>query len=146
MYTSSQISVLLDRFKKLTLAKTEWTHHAHIMVAAGFICEYGLQKAVPMIRESIKTYNVTTGGVNTDTAGYHETITMFWIAKVHEFICANEHITDLTELINTMLEGKFSNASYPYEYYSKDFLMSVEARKNFLLPDLKTLEWPEEIR
>ncbi|HLP10634.1 MAG TPA: hypothetical protein VK177_01820 [Flavobacteriales bacterium] len=145
MYNTSQIEILLSRFKDLTLAKTEWTHHAHVIVAAGFIREFGIEKAVPLIREGIIKYNVASGGENTDTAGYHETITMFWIAKVHEFICTNEHITDLTELIGAMLDGEFNNSNYPLNYYSKDFLMSTDARKNFRTPDLKAMRFPAEI-
>jgi hypothetical protein len=137
--------MLLSGFKDLSLPKAEWTHHAHVIVAAAFIRTYGIDEAVSRLRAGIKKYNVASGGENTDTAGYHETITMFWIAKVWEFLETHSHLVEIDELVGAMLDGEFNNSHYPMVYYTKEFLMRTDARKNFRAPDLKMMLFPDAV-
>src|SRR5215470_5227364 len=62
-----------------TLPKSEWTHSAHVAVGACYSVRWG-HDALARIREGILRYNTAVGTANTETSGYHETLTRFWAA------------------------------------------------------------------
>src|SRR5207302_5895415 len=73
---------LLDR----TLPKPEWTHAAHFAAALWLLRrrpDLTLEAAMPPM---IRAYNEATGVPNTDTDGYHETITLASIAAARTFL------------------------------------------------------------
>lgn len=154
MYTKHDIEHILSGFKDLTLPKAEWTHRAHIVVAAGFLTEFGLQASVPLLREGIKTYNLASGGVNNDVDGYHETVTMFWIIQINAYMQKNKVArlnepfgqgTNVHEWINEMLSNDFTEKNSPFQYYSEVLFCSTKARHNWVEPNLKALEVPVEM-
>ena len=145
MYTKQDIEHILSGFKDLTLPKAEWTHRAHIIVAAEFLSEFGLQESVALLREGIKTYNLATGGVNNDVDGYHETVTMFWIIQINAYMQNNKVGKHVHEWINEMLSNDFTERNSPFQYYSEVLFCSTKARHNWVAPDLKALEVPMEM-
>jgi hypothetical protein len=72
----------IQRFEAALLTKEEWTHTAHLQVAYHFIWSYPPEEAGQRLREGIKQLNLALGGRNTDTEGFHETLTEFWIREV----------------------------------------------------------------
>ena len=73
---------LIDR----TLPKTVWTHAAHFAATLWLLrCrpEIDLPRAMPGY---IRSYNEATGGANTDSSGYHETITQASIRAARAFL------------------------------------------------------------
>ena len=62
---------LLDR----SLPKVEWTHAAHFAAALWLLRQPEMYADRDMPR-MIRAYNEATGVPNTDTSGYHETITL----------------------------------------------------------------------
>jgi hypothetical protein len=56
----------------LSLPKPRWTHAAHFATALWFRQDLDASRAMPRL---IRAYNEATGVANTDTEGYHETIT-----------------------------------------------------------------------
>ena len=71
-----------ERMLACTLPKAEWTHAAHF-AAALWLMRYrpdlAPASAMPGL---IRAFNEAVGGVNSDTAGYHETITQCFLAGV----------------------------------------------------------------
>lgn len=95
-----------------------------------------LPEAVRKIREGIKKYNVSVGGQNTDTSGYHETITLFYTTAIARYLVTNG-ITSLTDRqILVFLQQPFVTKDFALQFYSKERLMSKEARYRWILPDL----------
>ena len=69
-----------------TLPKSEWTHAAHFASALWLIAccpEIDVAQAMPGM---IRSYNEATGGANTDTSGYHETITQASLRAARAFL------------------------------------------------------------
>src|SRR5512146_44410 len=62
---------LIDR----TLPKSDWTHAAHFAAALWLLRHRG-DAAFSDMPPLIRAYNEATGVANTDTSGYHETITI----------------------------------------------------------------------
>ncbi len=58
-----------------TLPKKEWTHAAHFAAAFWVLRRPDMDAARDM-PGLIRAYNEATGVANTDTTGYHETITL----------------------------------------------------------------------
>ncbi|WP_394993495.1 hypothetical protein [Emticicia sp.] len=43
------------------------------------VANFDYDEALAQMQVGIRTYNEASGGTNTDSSGYHETITVFWI-------------------------------------------------------------------
>ena len=73
-------------FCSRTLPKAQWTHEAHLRVGLWHLLNHSAEEALRLMRQRIKTYNLATGGQNTDDAGYHETITRFFLRRIEHFL------------------------------------------------------------
>lgn len=125
---------LLDR----TLPKTAWTHAAHFAATLWLLTcspELEISREMPWI---IRGYNEATGGANTDSSGYHETITQASIRAARAFL-SGAPAQPLFMTCNGLLRSRFGHPDWLLEYWSRPRLFSVEARRAWLEPDLKTL-------
>ncbi|MGD1703814.1 hypothetical protein [Dapis sp. BLCC M229] len=50
---------------------------------------YSESEAINYIRDRIKKYNAAMGIQMTKNSGYHETITMFWVKRVRQYVAIN---------------------------------------------------------
>jgi hypothetical protein len=104
-----------------------------------YLLHHSGNEAAALIRNRIKRYNEANGVAMTRDGGYHETITLFWIYTVSKFLLFADPSRGVAELAGEML-GRFDNSRLPLEYYSRDWLMSWEARTSWVEPDLKPLD------
>ncbi|MFN8282864.1 MAG: hypothetical protein U0U67_06585 [Chitinophagales bacterium] len=139
-FSFSDITNLITQFENETLPKEQWTHEAHLAVGCFYVHSFGKEEALNKIRINIKKYNIAVGGENTDSSGYHETITVFWIWNIDQFIKNQEEEKPVDEIIAQFIASSFSDKNYPFEYYTKDLLLSSNARLNFIEADLKAFE------
>jgi hypothetical protein len=137
-YTENEIISLIDRFEKQQLPKAEWTHEAHLVVAIWYLKKYDWGESIGIVRENIIQHNEFVGTPNTDTEGYLETITRFWLWTAQQFLKSVEERT-IEELCNAFILSPYAVNKYPLEYYSRELLFSVHARKNWIEPDLNQL-------
>jgi hypothetical protein len=90
---------LLDR----TLPKPMWTHAAHLAAAVWIITSRPDLDAGAALPAAIRAYNESTGVANTDSGGYHETITQASLHAVRAF--AERHSgARLHEVCNALRE------------------------------------------
>lgn len=125
---------LLDR----TLPKSEWTHEAHLAACAWLVLErpdIALERELPDI---IKAYNLSVGGVNDETQGYHETLTQLYIRGVRAFL-AGRADGALVGAVNDLLASSTGRRDWPLQFYSSDRLFSVAARLAWVEPDLAAI-------
>jgi phosphoribosylanthranilate isomerase len=133
--TARLVAALLDR----TLPKAEWTHHAHLRAGLWMVRTYGAEAAVARLRVAIRNYNVAVGGENTDSAGYHETLTRAYVHWIAHFLASDDSgATDL-DVAGDALIARYGDRELPYHYWSRERLMSVEARRAWIPPDLAPL-------
>ena len=122
-----------------TLLKAEWTHEAHLAATTYLLLrrpDVDLDKELP---DLIRRYNESVGGVNSDTEGYHETITRVFLAGVRLFLEEADAKQPLHELVNELLLSPMGRRDWPLRFYSPARLFSVEARRHFVEPDLRAL-------
>jgi len=125
---------LLDR----TLPRTEWTHEAHLAATLCLCLEYPEFLPERDMPRTIARYNEAVGGVNSDTDGYHETITQAYIRGVRLHLA--EHSGGLlAEKVNSLLVDERGRRDWPLRFWSRDLLFSVAARRSFVEPDLEPL-------
>ena len=130
-----QAKRLVRAFESGTLPKEQWTHTAHFIMALWYCITMPLPEAVDKIRKGIIRHNLSVGGENSDTHGYHETITLFYTSIIAHYV-VTAGITALTdEQIGVFLQQPFLAKDYPLKYYSKELLMSRQARHHWVDPD-----------
>ena len=136
--SSLDVERLVREFEACRLARVEWTHRAHLTVALWYLVRYTKRDATRMIRSGIKRYNRACGIKTTRTSGYHETITLFYIRVISRFLESANLDCTLAVLANDLIE-KCGDKNLPLTYYSRERLMSWEARTRWVEPDLKAL-------
>ena len=122
-----------------TLPRPEWTHEAHLAATTYLILkhpEIDLDMELPGL---IRRYNESVGGVNDDTQGYHDTITRAFLRGVRLFLEEADISRPIHELANELLMSPMGRRDWPLRFWSKDRLMSVEARRGYVPPDLAAL-------
>ena len=137
-HSDAEIEHIGEGLLARTLPREEWTHEAHLASTT-----YLLQRAdVDVDRELadiIRRYNESVGGVNDDTQGYHETITRTFLHGVRLFLGEADAKEPLHELVNELLLSPMGRRDWPLRFYSPELLFSVEARRHFVVPDLREL-------
>lgn len=129
---------LVTKFNSCTLPKEKWTHEAHLVVAIWYCKTYDLPKALNLLRYHIKTYNISVGTPNSDTQGYHETLTRFWLLIAANFVNLNEE-KSFEKTAEAFINSSWASRSLALDFYNKDGLFSTKARKEWLEPDLEKL-------
>ena len=136
--TTEEIDRLVTQFESCILPCEEWNHRAHLTVAVWYLVHYPKTQATSLVRESIQKYNQACGIIQTKDSGYHETITLFYMWLVSKYLLSNNH-KSIINCLNGLLRA-YGDKRLPLEYYSKQRLMSAEARAGWVEPDLMPLD------
>jgi hypothetical protein len=137
--SDEELEELVSGFEDGSLPKPRWTHRAHLAVGLVYCDRMPAPVALALLRERIRRYNVASGGENTSTAGYHETITRFYVYVVRRFIAEDREEGTLAERANRLFQ-RYGARDLPRRYYSEARLFSVEARASWVDPDLRPLD------
>jgi hypothetical protein len=115
------------------------------MDACGPFCRHSLaaqaRPELEILREMpdiIRAYNEATGGANTDSSGYHETITQASIRAARAFL-VDAPPQPLFVTCNALMHSRLGNPDWLMAYWTRSRLFSVEARRAWLEPDLQPL-------
>lgn len=125
-----------ERMLACTLPRAEWTHEAHLSTCAWLILERPDIQPERDLPRLIRRYNESVGGVNSDTEGYHETITQVSIRAVRAALMRSE-TQALVDRVNALLEAPEGRRDWPLRFYSRERLFSKEARLDWVDPDLE---------
>lgn len=128
---------LIDR----SLPRERWTHEAHLAACLTILRERPGIIAERDLPGIIASYNEAVGGQNTDDAGYHETITQLYIRAVRAYLAAVDRGQPLVVLVNRLLASAMGLRRFPLAYYSRTRLFSVEARRGWVDPDRRALDF-----
>ena len=132
----SAIRKLGEAMLACTLPKQEWTHEAHLAACCWLLVERPdilPERDLPNI---IRRFNESVGGVNSDSEGYHETITQVYIRAVRGFLARTDESLPLVEKVNALLIEEEGRRDWPLRFYSREGLFSKEARLGWVESDL----------
>jgi len=137
LFTSdAEVERLGEGLLACALERADWTHEAHLAATTYLLLkrpDIDLDAELPTI---IRRFNESVGGVNSDTEGYHETITRAFLHGVRLFLSEADTSEPLHDLVNELLLSPMGRRDWPMRFYSRDRLFSVEARRAFVAPDL----------
>jgi adenylate kinase family enzyme len=128
------------RFEACTIPAKAWTHAAHLTVGLWHVERYGHEDALARLRAGIRRLNESHGGVNNETRGYHETITAAYVTLLAQFLDRREDAESLGDLVTRLLEGPLAARDMLFRFYSRDRLMSTQARATWIEPDLRAID------
>ena len=121
-----------------TLPRADWTHEAHL-AATTYLLIRRPDVDLDTLPDIIRSCNESVGGVNSDTEGYHETITRVFLHGVRLFLSEVNLKEPLHEVVNGLLLSPMGKREWPLCFYSRELLFSIEARKAFAPTDLAEL-------
>ena len=124
---------MIDR----SLPKPQWTHAAHF-AAAFWLLRRPDTDAVRDMPGFIRAYNEATGTPNTDTGGYHETITLASLRAAKSWLTARPR-ENLHSALEGLLASPFGRSDWLLTYWTRPVLFSVAARRTWIEPDVKPL-------
>lgn len=121
-----------------SLPRSAWTHEAHLAACAWLMIERPDIHPESDLPQIIRAYNCAVGTANTDSAGYHETLTQLYIVSVRDFLnrCAQQ---GLLAQVNALLASDIAARDWPLRFYSRELLFSVAARRGWIEPDLRRI-------
>lgn len=119
-----------ERFCDRTLSFEEWTHEAHLAVCWRDLRTRTPDASLDFLRGAIRAYNDTVGTVNSDSSGYHETLTAFFVGAIAGLAAGS-----FAEVIRSPLVDRGA----PLRHWSRERLFGVEARRRWVAPDLAPL-------
>src|SRR5277367_1827748 len=100
-----------------TVPKSDWTHAAHFASALWLLAcrpEIDISSSLPGM---IRAYNEATGGQNTDTSGYHETITQASIRATRAFLAERPN-QPLFKTCNELMSSTLGKSDWLLAYWS----------------------------
>jgi hypothetical protein len=133
--TAQDIEAFIQEFEGRTLPKSRWTHHGHLVVGLWYLTLHSPDDAHTIVRQRIRDYNEAVGTANTDSSGYHETLTQLFLHGIAEHILAHR-TQSLPSSLAILLQSPLAHKDWPLSIYSRERLFSVAARLEWLEPDL----------
>lgn len=129
--TPATLAAFIAAWEAGTLPGTSWTHAAHVAVAACYAVRHG-SAALDRTRAGIVRYNGAVGTANTDTSGYHETLTRFWSEVVARVTAG---CSDEWEAARLAVARLGEDRDLHALCYAFDVPRSTEARRSWVAPD-----------
>ena len=132
---------LTDALVEKSLPKARWTHAAHLAATFELLHRYSPEELAERLPNIIRSYNDVTATPNSDTGGYHQTITLFYIQVINYFMRTLPERVGYLAGCNSLIMGPYGERDYMLGYYSKDRLFSIDARRGWVEPDLKAMNF-----
>jgi hypothetical protein len=132
--TIEKIEGFIAAFEACSLPKARWTHHAHLVVALWYLSHHAHDDALDIVRRRIRAYNEAVGTANTDSSGYHETLTRLFLRGVADHM-AEHRDAALPVAVTALLQSPLASKEWPLRFYSSERLFSVAARRDWIEPD-----------
>jgi len=137
--SEAEIHRIGEEFLACTLPRDAWTHAAHFAASLWLMRYHPDLDALREMPRLIRAYNESVGRVNDDHGGYHETITLASLRALRGVMDANPPDMPIYQIVNALMASGMGNPNWLLEYWSRELLMSVEARRQWREPDLKSL-------
>ncbi len=128
-----------------SLPRAEWTHAAHFAVSLWLLRHRRDLTTPAAMRALIIGYNDATGTANTDSGGYHHTITVasMTAADAHLRGCGPD--MPLHRALATLMASRPGRSDWLLDHWRRETLFAVTARRGWVEPDLAPLPFQKLI-
>jgi hypothetical protein len=132
-----EIKAVVRGFENCTLPDSKFKHAEHLTVALWYLHRLRLtvEEVTTRLREALYRFLDHYAG---ERQAYNETITIFWIRIVDSFLQQTDTARPIEDICNELIES-FGNSNLIYDYFSREHLLSREARTAWVEPDMKPL-------
>ncbi len=137
---NAQIAQVAKGFIDATLPKADWTHAAHFAALLWVLRHRPDLHPETDMPGLIRAYNTATGTENSDTSGYHETITLASIAVTRAVMAGKDSDQPLQAILHQIMTSSLGQSDWLLAHWRRETLFSVEARRHWVAPDLKSLD------
>jgi len=131
---------LVEQFCAATLPHAEWTHTAHLRVGAWHVYHFGAGGALDRLRCGIRRLNESHGTPNSETRGYHETITVAYVRLIDAFLAEAGAQTPLQDRVALLLASPLADRRVLTTFWTPELLLSPRARAEWVEPNAAPLE------
>lgn len=136
--TETDFSHLADRVLDTSLPRAEWTHEAHFALALEILRHHPVIAGGESFRTIITRLNEAHGTPNTDSSGYHHTITLASL-RATERLLDDRRDVPLAAILRDLMAGPLGRSDWILAHWSRERLFSVAARRDWVEPDLAPL-------
>lgn len=133
------LDALAARFERAAIPREEWTHAAHLTIGVWHVHRFGPEGAIERLRRGIRALNDRHGTANTESSGYHETITIAYVRLIDLFLSAGDAGAPLERRVEQLLASPLADRAHLLQFWSRERLMSPAARAAWTPPDLSPL-------
>jgi hypothetical protein len=141
-YTEAEIALIAEGVLARAHPYAEWTHAAHFAAALWLLRHPEVLLRHGGMARVIRRYNEAVGVPNSDTRGYHATITEASLRAAAHALAAAGAEAPLAPILAALLASPLGQSRWPLAHWSEPRLMSVAARRGWIEPDLAPLPWP----
>ena len=134
--SEDEIATIANGLANRTLPKAAWTHAAHFAAVLWMLSNRSRDQVSDEFPGLIRAYNEATGVANTDSSGYHETITQASIRAARDFLLQNPE-RPLFATCNALMASRLGKSDWLLAHWSRERLFSAEARRVWIEPDLE---------
>jgi len=134
-YQSEQeLEAIVRGLETCTTPASDFPHRSHLVVATWYLTDSSATNALQKMRSAILNFldHYKIEGK------YNETITLFWITMVEQYLAKLPTHFSLLERTNAVT-ASLNESRLMFEYYSEELLWSERAMKEWVEPDLKQL-------
>jgi hypothetical protein len=128
-----EMEAVVRRFENCEYLPEDFHHADHLTVITWYLERMPVRLALAHMREKLAKFSA-----HHNRKGYNETITCFWIARVAEVLATSAADLPLLETTNHVRE-RLGNKDLIFDYYSRECLLSEQAKTTWLDPDLQNL-------
>ena len=134
----TDFSHLADRVLDVSLPRAEWTHEAHFALALEILRHRPGLAGGDSFRTIITRLNEAHGTPNTDSSGYHHTITLASLRATERLLEVRCDMP-LADVLRELMAGPLGRSDWILAHWSRERLFTVEARLEWVEPDLAQL-------
>jgi hypothetical protein len=127
----------LAQYEACTWPEADWHHREHIRLAYLYLRQMPFEAALARMRGSLQAYNTTHDVPDALTRGYHETMTVAWMQLVHVALQQYGPAETADAFLEAHSELLCKRALL--FFYTRERIVSWEAKRSFLAPDLAPL-------
>lgn len=131
--SDEEIRTLVSAFEACSFHPSEFRHYQHLTVALWYVWHFPMDEATAKMTKGIRRLAETYGKM-----GYHETVTLFWLRIVANFVAQYRQKFSLTATANSLIDS-CNDKNLIAEFYSAELLATDKAKAEWVAPDLKAL-------
>jgi hypothetical protein len=129
--------ITLATFESAAIPLADFNHRAHLTVAYLYLRAHPLEEATRRMKAGIRNFNAAHKVESTPTSGYHETLTVAWMRVLASVIAAYGPEKDAAAFFEA--HPHLLSKVLLRLYYTRERIMSAEARAGWVEPDLSPL-------